>query len=112
MWIKDLVYAFRSIAKKPGFAAVAVFSLAIGIGATVTIFSFVDTYLLRPMPHEEPDSLVHIWNTTRQSSSARVSAPNFIDWRRQSEVFEDMAAFNYTIETLNEGEFPRYLPRR
>ena len=106
--LQDLRFALRTLAKQPVFTAVAVLSLALGIGANAAVFSFVDAFVLRPMPYEQPEELLHLWGQSRRGQM-RVSAPNFVDWREQSTKFADMAAFNYTIETLTSGEFPEQI---
>ena len=99
---QDFRYALRTLRKNPGFTATAVLTLALGIGANTSIFSFINAFLLRPLPFEQPDELVHVWGTNQRQgwNMNRVSQPNFLDWKDQNRVFEDMAAFNYTGETL------------
>jgi predicted permease len=91
---KDLRYGVRMLLKSPGFALVAVLTLALGIGANTAIFSVVDAMLLRPLPYPEPDRLVRIWESSLKFDSPRnvVNPRNFLDWRDQSHSFEAMAA--------------------
>ena len=106
--LKDLRYAIRMLIRKPGFTAVAVITLALGIGANTAIFSFVNTFLLRPLPFRQPDQLVHLWGTDRRQDedTLRVSLANYQDWKRLNNSFSDLAAFNYTGEDLTGGQEP------
>ena len=91
---RDFRYALRMLYRSPGFTAVAVLTLALGIGANTAIFSVVDAVLLRPLPYPEPDRLVRIWESSLKFDSPRntVNPLNFLDWRDQSKSFESMAA--------------------
>jgi putative ABC transport system permease protein len=92
---QDFRYALRHISKSPGFAAVAVLTLALGIGANTAIFSLVNAVLLRPLPYKDADQLVMVWeqNPHRGWFQNIVSGENFLDWRKQNRVFAGMAAF-------------------
>lgn len=91
---QDLRYATRRLAKSPGFASVAIISLALGIGASTAIFSVVSGVLIRPLPYPESDRLVRIWETIPKRSIDRnvVNAVNFLDWREGARAFEGIAA--------------------
>lgn len=91
--MSDLRYAVRQLLKNPGFTAVAVITLALGIGANTAVFSIINGLLLRPLPYPEPDRLVMLWERSpeRGVDQERVSGPNYLDWRRQSAVIEDAA---------------------
>ena len=93
--IQDLRYAIRILLKNPGFTAVAVLTLAIGIGANTAIFSVVHAVLLRPLPIEEPDRVVHVWESWRGEGTAPVAWPKFVAWREQSRSFESIAGCNW-----------------
>ncbi len=92
---QDLRFAFRMLAKTPGFTAVAVLALALGIGANALLFSIVDATLLRPLPFRDADRLAMVWeHAVARNRDRNVVAPaNFMAWRERNEVFEDMAAF-------------------
>ncbi|HXG68898.1 MAG TPA: ABC transporter permease [Blastocatellia bacterium] len=107
LW-QDVRYSLRLMLQKPGFTALAVFALALGIGANSTIFSFVNAILLRPLPYENPERLVFLNETSfkRGASSMGVSFPNFVDWREQNTVFEYIAAYGEGGYTLVGGDEP------
>ncbi len=108
---QDVRYGVRSLLKKPGFAFIAVLTLALGIGANSTIFSFVNAILLRPLPYKNPERLVLLDETAsrRGIASMGVSFPNFLDWREQNQVFEDVAAYSEDTYTLAGGGEPEQL---
>ena len=90
---RDFRQALRMLKRSPGFTVVAVFTLALGIGANTAIFSVVDSVLLRPLPYHEPDNLVIVWETNSQHPKPHntVSPPNFLDWQSRNTVFSSMA---------------------
>lgn len=92
--LQDVRYALRMLRSSPGFTAVAILTLALGIGANTAIFSVIDSVLLRPLPYGNPGSLVLIWETSSQPANLRnvVSPPDFLDWRSQNGAFQSMAA--------------------
>jgi putative ABC transport system permease protein len=90
LW-QDARYALRSLRKHPGFTAIAIFTLALGIGANTAIFSVINAVLLRPLPYEDADRLVVLTETVADRPIG-VSYPNFVDWRNQSTMFENVAA--------------------
>ena len=107
--IKDIRYGVRSLLKRPGFTAIAVITLALGIGANTTLFSFVNGILLRPLPYKDPGQLVILDETAPKQGikSFSVSFPNFVDWREQNHVFEDVAVYqegSYSLVGAGEPE--------
>src|SRR4030095_7647653 len=90
---KDIRYGIRSLGKHPGFTAVAVITLALGIGANSAIFSVVNGVLLKPLPFNDPERLVWIWDTAPQLSTIPTSLPDFLGWKEQNRSFEHLAAF-------------------
>ncbi len=92
--ISDIRYGLRSLLKRPGFTAIAVITLALGIGANTAIFSVINAVLLKPLPYPEPEQLVMVWEDASFAGFPRnTPAPaNFADWREQNQVFKEMAA--------------------
>src|SRR5579862_836584 len=102
---QDIRYGWRTLRKSPGFTAVAVLVLALGIGANTAIFSVVNAVLLRPLPYDQPDRLVSLYHTPPQASFPgmpifAVSPANFLDWRAQAHSFEAMAAYGFGRYTM------------
>src|ERR671935_3013895 len=91
--LQDVRYGLRMLAKNPGFTAVAVVALALGIGANSAIFSVVNTVLLPPLPYKDPERLAMVWEDNARSGFPRdtPAAANYVDWREQNQVFEGMA---------------------
>lgn len=98
--VQDLRYAARTLAHSPGFATVAVLTLALGIGANTAIFSFVDGILLRPLPYPEADRIVRVMEKPPGFPRNGISTLNYLDWERQNTVFDFMAAQTGTNLTL------------
>ena len=106
---QDLRYAIRAFLHTPGFVALAVLTMAIGVGANSAIFSIVDQVLLRPLPFADPDSLVLVANANRHTkqSAGDASPANFLDWRQRNHSFTALAAYrsaNYTLTTGGDPE--------
>ncbi|HXU09705.1 MAG TPA: ABC transporter permease, partial [Blastocatellia bacterium] len=94
--IQDLRYAIRMLLKKPSFTIIVVLALGIGIGANTAIFSVVNAILLRPLPYKHFDRISMIWMSNPKLGVMEDwhSYPNYVDYKEQNQVFEDMAAFN------------------
>jgi putative ABC transport system permease protein len=88
---QDIRYAIRTLLRSPGFTVVSVLALALGIGANTAIFSVVNAVLLRPLPYASADRLVQMWEQTGPNLSP-VPYPDYLDWREQSNVFDEIAA--------------------
>jgi putative ABC transport system permease protein len=90
--LQELRLAGRRLANAPAFTAAAVATLALGISVSTTMFSVVDSVLLRPLPFEEPERLVWMWGRFPLSAQAAVSPPDFVDYRARSRSFESLSA--------------------
>ncbi|HYY58525.1 MAG TPA: ABC transporter permease, partial [Pyrinomonadaceae bacterium] len=93
--LQDIKYGVRSLRRTPNFTAVAVLTLALGIGANTAIFSVVEAVLLRALPYRDADRLVTLWEDDRKANHPRnvTSSANFLDWQSQAKSFQEMAAF-------------------
>ena len=93
--LADFKYALRILIKAPGFSAIAILTLALGIGANSAIFSVIDTVLLRPLPFPKPDQLAMVWAHTAKEPKEKdvASIPDFVDYQEQSRSFSAMAAY-------------------
>jgi predicted permease len=102
-FLRDVRYGVRSLRRRPGFAAVVVLTLAVGIGGTTAIFGAVHGVLLAPFPYHEPDRIITVWTNDRIEGDDRqhVSPPNFLDWRERQRSFSTFAAANpYSMDYL------------
>jgi len=107
-FFQDVRYGLRMLAKNPGFTAVAILTLAFGIGANTAVFSVVYAVLWRPFPYKDPGRLVIAWeqNPSRGWTTNIVSPANFVDWRRLNTVFTGMAAVDPTSFNLADSDEP------
>jgi len=94
MLAQDLRYALRSLRRQPAFTAIAVLTLALGIGANTAIFSVVNGVLLNPLPYRAPDRLMMLWEAMPDGSKVYVSYPNYLDWKTKQRSFEDIAVYD------------------
>ena len=106
-WLADVRYAARTFLKNPGFTLFAMLTLALGLGANVAIFSFVDGLLLKPLAYPEADRIVQIWEKPPRGLRNSVSGLNFLDWRDQATSFSAMAARSGDSLTLTGRGEPR-----
>jgi putative ABC transport system permease protein len=99
-------FGLRMIRKSPGFAIVAIMTLALGIGANTAIFSFVDGVLLKPLPYSHPEEILQVWEKPPGYDRNGISTMNFLDWKNQNTVFTAMAAETGGAVTLSGGPEP------
>ena len=92
-FLQDLKYSLRALRKSPGFAAIAILTLALGIGANTARFSVVNGVLLSPLPYPEPNRIATLYSKTPQFDESSISYPNFLDWQRQNHSFTALAAW-------------------
>jgi putative ABC transport system permease protein len=104
----ELRYALRTLIKNRGFTFVVVFTLALGIGTNTSIFSIVDSILIRALPYQEPDALVALYESIPQEgvSQLHASGPNFVDWKNQAKSFRSMASYSDAFFNVSGNDFP------
>lgn len=104
--LKDIRHGLSVVTRNPGFSLLTVAMLAIGIGASTAIFSFVDAVLLRPLPYESADRIVRVLETRPSGETSWISTPNYLDWRSASTVFEELAVQQQGLATLTGTDQP------
>ena len=106
--LQDFRYGFRILFRNPGFTAVAVLSLALGIGANSTIFSVIHTVMLQPLPYKDRERLVAIFEANLEQGQPKgwVATGNFLDWKRRNGVFDQMEwiAGSSSMNLIGSGE--------
>ena len=111
-WIQDIRYGLRIFARSPGFSAIALLTLTLGIGATAAIFSVVDAVLLRELPYRDPGRLVTVYeDLSKAGFPYNTPAPgNYSDWKKETQIFEDLAALDTrTYNLTGDGSEPEKL---
>ncbi len=105
---RDLRIGSRILRRNPGFSALVLLCLGLGIGATTSIFSVINAVVFKPLPFEEPDRLAMVWETfwTRNILEGGVSYPNLDEWRERNQAFSDIGAFHPVRHTLTDLELP------
>jgi predicted permease len=103
---KDVRFGLRMIRASPGFTVAAISMLALGIGATTAIFSFVNAVLLKPLPFPDAQRIVNVWEKPPGSDRNGISTLNFLDWKNQNTVFTAMAAQTWDSVTLTDADVP------
>lgn len=105
-WLQDFRFAFRMLRKNPGVTLVVSSVVALGIGAVTAIFSVVNPFLLRPLPYDEPDRLVHLFLSDPQTGydQGRLSFPQYLDWQAETRSFSELAVYDYMARNLTGGD--------
>jgi putative ABC transport system permease protein len=104
--LQDLRFAVRTFSKQPGFALVAIITLALGIGANSAIFSVINGVLLKSLPFQDPENVVKLWESMAGGFQGTISAPNLKDWREQNSVFTKVAAYQFQNFGLQSKDAP------
>src|ERR1700741_2974088 len=104
--LKDIRYGVRSLLRRPGFTALAVVTLALGIGASTAIFSVVDGVLLRSLPYPNADQIVQLREVNARGSQIPFAEPNFVDVRARSHSFAGIAQYSGDLTTVLGGSEP------
>lgn len=109
--LSDLRFGIRSMVRSPGFAVVALLTMALGIGANTAMFSIVNGVILRPLPYPEADRIVRLWesNLSRGWSTFSISPPNFADWVERNSSLELLGAYQISSVTYTGGDRPQSL---
>jgi predicted permease len=100
-WLQDVRLALRKLRQNPGFAAVAIATLALGTGANTAIFSVIDRVLLQPLPFSQPDRLVRLMLKFPDGNGQSVSIPKFMAWKQHTQAFQAICAYNFAGPGLN-----------
>ena len=108
MFWKDVKYGARILKRSPGFAAVAVLTLALGIGANSAIFSVIDALIIRPLPFPDSKQLVIVWQTdqNRDITHGTTSPPEYLEWRQQNHLFDSMSSWTAVFRSVRGRENP------
>jgi putative ABC transport system permease protein len=99
--VRDVRFALRSLAKTPGFTMVAILVIAVGIGVNTAVFSVVNAVLLKPLTYPDPQALVQLMNTSPRGSFPGANIPKFSLWRRQTGIFQQVAAYDFGGSGMN-----------
>ena len=100
LW-RDFRFSLRSLLKRPGFTAIALLALALGIGANTAIFTLVNAVILQPLPYRDPDRLISVYGTRNRSTQGSVGPTDFLDYRSQNKTFEQFAASGSMMLPMN-----------
>ena len=103
-FVRDFRYGLLALAREPGFAAVTIAVLALGIGANTAMFSFIDAVLWKPLPFPDPDRIVRVWETPDATIRNSTATLTFLDWKHMDTVFEALSVDEPTTAAVTTGE--------
>jgi hypothetical protein len=105
---QDARYGARMLRRNPSYAVMIILTLALGIGANTAVFSVVNSVLLKPSPFKDPNRLVIIWETDNKNraTNSSVSSSDFIDWKDQTQLFEEIAAWRFLYFNMTGRDEP------
>ncbi len=109
-WTSAFRYALRTLRRQPTFIAVALLTLALGIGANTAIFSVIKTVVLNPLPYDTPERIAVLWEVSPEGNQDRVAVPTFEDWKKHVRAFESMAAYRHVDFSYAGSGDPRNVP--
>ncbi|MGA3049868.1 MAG: ABC transporter permease [Terracidiphilus sp.] len=104
--LRDISFSLRQIVRNPGFAIVVIVTLALGIGASTSIFSVADAVLLRPLPYPNPQQIVRVWEKMPNGHQPNLAESNFEDFLTQNHTFASLAAYDYGLASVSGGTEP------
>jgi putative ABC transport system permease protein len=109
-WLSDFRYACRALSRQRAFVSVALFTLTLGIGANTAIFSVIKAVLLNPLPYEDPERIVVLWEVNPERTLDQVSVPTYLEWKTEARTIEAMAAYRHVDYTFAGTDKPRDVP--
>src|SRR5258708_32743263 len=104
--LRELRQSLRMLSRSRGFAAIAILTLALGIGASTAIFSIVDAVLLRALPYPNPEQIVRLWEQAPDGHRMNLADPNFDDFQRQNNTFANLVEYASLLSTVSGGNEP------
>src|SRR5262245_6972241 len=106
-WTSAFRYALRALGRQPTFVLIALLTLTLGIGANTAIFSIIKTVVLNPLPYDQPDRIVVLWEVNPEGNLEQVAIPTFQDWQRETGALEAVAAYRRVDFTFAGNGEPR-----